>query len=341
MDLIIKPTQRCNFSCTFCSSTEIAKSNKPVDDLELERVGQFLDRYPDTRTIIVNGGDPLMMKPDYYWEMLQMLEDRGMTECVVSFTTNLWDYFLHPKKWRELFNHPQLQVGTSFHYGESRQIAPGQVFTEEKFLKVMEMFHADFNYYPSFISVITEENRHLALNNVRLAKFLGTECKMNYAMASGREGKPFPMGDMYKIYMEVYDAGLAEWEYNTKQMLDRLHLRETTTCPQNRRCDEGIRNLQPKSDTGFEYSSCGSLADDQEFPIDFDKEMAGEFFTPLQDTFEIQYQKEECLSCPNFNICNGCYKTVKDLKESGLVEHSCKLMKEFRVWARENDLTKN
>lgn len=341
MDLIIKPTQRCNFSCTFCSSTEIAKSNKPVDDLELNKIEQFLDRYPHTETIIVNGGDPLMMKPDYYWKIIDMLDQKGMDQCTLSFTTNLWDYYLHPKKWRELFSHPRMQIGTSFHYGDSRQIRPGQVFTEEKFLKVMDMFHEDFGYYPDFIAVITEENKHLALNNVRLAKFLGNECKMNYAMASGREGKPFTIGDMYEIYMEVYDEGLGDHEYNTKQMLQRLANRDTTTCPQNRRCDEGIRNLQPKSETGFEYSSCGSLADDQEFPIDFDKEMNGEFFTPLQDTYEIQYQKEECLSCPNFHICNGCYKTVKDLKEHNLVERSCKKMKKFREWARKRGLTTN
>ena len=72
--------------------------------------------------------------------------------------------------------------------------------------------------------------------------------------------------------------------------------------------------------------------------IDFEKEMAGGFETPLQSAFELQYQKEECLSCPNFHICNGCYKTVKDLKKSNQVEHSCKQMKSFRQRAKENAL---
>jgi sulfatase maturation enzyme AslB (radical SAM superfamily) len=339
MDLIIKPTQRCNFSCTFCSSTEIAKSNKPIHDLDIVKVERFLDRFPNTQTIIVNGGDPLMVDPDYYWQIIDMLEKRGMTNCTISFTTNLWDWWLHPTKWDELFRHPQVQICTSFHYGDSRQIRPGQILTEEIFLQLITKFKQDFGYYPSYIAVITEENKHLAINNVRLAKWLGIQCKINYAMASGREGKPFPLGDIYKIYMDIYEEGLAPWEHSTTQMLARLKYLDTTTCPQNRKCDEGIRNLQPVAEDGYEYGSCGSLGDDREFPIDFEKEMAGEFFTPLQDTWELQFQKEDCLSCPNFNICNGCYKTVKDLKEAGLVEHSCKLMKEFRQRARDNGIT--
>lgn len=338
MDLIIKPTQRCNFSCTFCSSTEIAKSNKPIHDLDLNKIERFLDRFPDTQTIIVNGGDPLMMKPEYYWSIIEMLEKRRMTDCIISFTTNLWDYHLHPSKWIPLFKHPQMQVATSFQYGGGRDIRPGVPFTEKDFLEIVDKFKKDIGYYPGFIAVITNENKHLAIDNVRLAKWLGVECKLNYAVASGREGVCFPIGDMYQIYMDIYEAGLAEWEYSTKQMLAKLKNDQFTTCPLNRKCDEGIRNLQPVSDAGYEYNSCGAFGDDQEYGIDFEKEMAGDFITPLQDAFELQYQKEECLSCPNFHICNGCYKTVKDLKKSNQVEHSCKQMKNFRERAKANEL---
>lgn len=338
MDLILKPTQRCNFSCTFCSSTEIAKSNKPVDDLDLSKVERFLDRFPDTKTIIVNGGDPLMMDPSYYWSIITMLAHRGMNKCIISFTTNLWDYWLHPAKWRELFKHPQIKIATSFHYGDSRQIRPGEVYTEEIFLKVVEKFKSDFGYIPFFISVITNENKHLAIHNVRLAQYLDTQCKMNYAVASGREGTCFPVGEMYNIYMDIYEEGLADWEYSTTQMLLRLKGSENTTCPLNRECDSGIRNLQPASETGYEYNSCGAFGDDQEYPIDFEKEMSGEFFTPLSDDANLSFLKTECLTCPMFSICNGCYKTVRDLKQANLIEYSCSQMKQARERAIKNNL---
>lgn len=330
MDLIVKPTQRCNFACTFCSSTEIAKSNKKVDDLDLEKVLRFLDRYPETSTIIINGGDPLMMTPDYYWKILEHLEAKGMTNCIMSFTSNLWDWWLHPTKWEKLFRHPQVKMTTSFQYGNSRKITEREVFTEEKFLKIAYKFKEDFGYIPDFIVVITNENKHTVLDNVRLAKFLDVECKVNYAMASGREGINFPVGEMYNLYLDIYEEGLAEWEYSTKQMLKKFKGNEFTSCPLNRTCDGGIRNLQPTSETGYDYGSCGAFGDDQEYGIDFEKEMAGEFFTPLRHQKELTYLKEECLSCPMFNVCNGCYKTVRDLKKNNLVEYSCAQMKKAK-----------
>ncbi len=75
MDLIIKPTERCNFKCTFCSSTHITEDKSL--ELDLEYVYTFLKRYPETKTIIVNGGDPLMMDPSYYWKIIEHLETIG------------------------------------------------------------------------------------------------------------------------------------------------------------------------------------------------------------------------------------------------------------------------
>jgi radical SAM protein with 4Fe4S-binding SPASM domain len=138
--------------------------------------------------------------------------------------------------------------------------------------------------------------------------------------------------------MDIYEEGLQDYEYSTKQMLKKLKGSEATSCPLNRSCDGGIRNLQPISETGYEYGSCGAFGDDQEYGIDFNQEMAGEFFTPLRHQRDLAYLKAECLSCPMFNICNGCYKTVNDLKKSNLVEYSCKQMKEVRQRAIKNGL---
>ena len=78
MDLILKPTQRCNFTCSFCSSTDIAKSNNTKDDLALDKVKQFLMRYLNTRNIIINGGDPLVMSPSYYFEVLDFADSKNL-----------------------------------------------------------------------------------------------------------------------------------------------------------------------------------------------------------------------------------------------------------------------
>lgn len=322
MELIIKPTELCNFKCTFCSSVDLTESRSKI--LDLAKIFQFLDRFPLTSTIIVNGGDPLMINPTYYWKIIDYLDQKNM-KTTLAFTTNLWDFYLHPQKWTELFLNTRVGVTTSFNYGDTRKITNNRIYTEEDFWNVSNLFLENIGYRPDFISVINDENESSALDNVRLAKKMGVECKLNYAMASGREGRPFQLSKIYKKYIEVVDAGLVEWEFNTKQMIKRL-TGINTICPQNRNCDEKIRCLQPDGD----YYSCGAFGDDREYPINFNKEMRqADIELPLLNDVEIAMLKQECLVCPMFSICNGCKKTVKDLKQASMVESHCSLMKEL------------
>lgn len=348
MDLIIKPTELCNFKCTFCSSTKIAAHS--AQTLDLERIYQFLKRFPNTSTIIVNGGDPLMVPPQYYWQLIDHL-DKHEYKASISFTSNLWPFLKNPKKWTKLFQHERMGVATSFNYGPGRVKGDLSLFTESDLWEVSNAMLEHVGYRPDFISVVTDENEDLAIKNVELAREMsdgkpayvdedgqkhGVECKLNYAMASGdviidprtghkmgQAGNPYLLSKVYKIYVDIHKAGLTPWEFNTKQMSKRLK-GAPTICPQNRKCDEGIRTLQP----GGDYYSCGAFGDDRDKPIDFQEEVInGKFFTPLQDDIALDSMKHECYSCPMFAICNGCRKTVKDLKDANLVEHHCRTMK--------------
>jgi radical SAM protein with 4Fe4S-binding SPASM domain len=344
MDLIIKPTEKCNFKCTFCSSTNITEDK--TAELDVEKIFEFLKRYPETQTIIVNGGDPLMMPPEYYWKIIKHLDDIK-SSASISFTSNLWPFYKNPKKWKDLFNHPRMGVTTSFQYGGGRLKGDLSEFTEEDFWKVSDAMLKYCGYRPDFISVITEENAHRAIDNVLLAKEMNVECKLNYAFSSGppvkfkgipmgQEGNPYILSDIYEVYVKIWEMGLTDWEYNTKQMTLRLK-GQTTTCPQNRNCDSGIRVLQPSGD----YYSCGAFGDDREYPISFEEEMKGKKFFPLKNDIEINHLKNDCLTCPMFDICNGCKKTIKDLKTHDLVERHCKKMKQLSVKIlKSNGITK-
>jgi radical SAM protein with 4Fe4S-binding SPASM domain len=138
----------------------------------------------------------------------------------------------------------------------------------------------------------------------------------------GQEGKPYLLSKMYEIYVEIWKRGLWPHEFNTQQMMKRLK-GHPTCCPQNRDCDSSIRTLQPSGD----YYSCGSFGDDRQYPIDFKKEMAGDKIFPLRFQPELQSLKQSCYTCPMFKICNGCKKTIKDIKDYGLVEKHCVKMK--------------
>jgi radical SAM protein with 4Fe4S-binding SPASM domain len=320
MDLIVKPTELCNFKCTFCSSSKITENDNTAQ-LDLLKIFRFLDRYPDTQTIIVNGGDPLMMDPKYYMDIIEFLDRNNYPACI-SLTTNLWPFYKKPEKWLEVFQHPRVGIATSFQYGGGRLKGDFTEFTEEDFWKCSDAVLKYCGYRPGFIAVIVEENEDTVIKTVELAKKMDVVCKVNYAMASGSQSAPYVKGKMYKHYVDIWRAGLADWEHNTQTMMKKLK-GHATICPVNRDCDAGIRTLQPEGD----YYSCGAFGDDMDKAIDFEREMAGEFFTPLREDIHLNNLKESCFTCPMFQICNGCRKTVKDLKEHNLVEEHCLSMK--------------
>lgn len=331
MDLIIKPTEKCNFKCTFCSSTHITDDKSA--ELDLQYVFDFLKRFPETRTIIVNGGDPLMMPVNYYWKIIEWLDANNYENTTISITSNLWPFYKNPNKWKDLFNNRRVGVTTSFQYGGGRLKGDLSEFTEEDFWKVSDTMLEHCGYRPGFISVITKENEHLAYKNVQLAMRMDVECKLNYAMSSGpptkfkgiimgQEGQPYLLADIYEIYIDIWKRKLHHWEFNTKQMMKRLR-GKATCCPQNRECDSGIRTLQPSGD----YYSCGAFGDDRLYPIDFKSEMSGAKVFPIKHVMELQTMTDDCYTCPMFEICNGCKKTIKDHKDYGLTEVHCKKMK--------------
>jgi len=154
------------------------------------KIFQFLDRYPETQTIIVNGGDPLMMDPKYYWEIIKYLDDKNLP-ATISLTTNLWPFYKNPNKWIPLFKNPRVGVATSFQYGDGRLKGDYSVFTEQDFTMCSDYMLYYIGYRPSFIAVITEENEWSVLQTVELAKSMKVVCKVNYAMASGEQSHAY------------------------------------------------------------------------------------------------------------------------------------------------------
>lgn len=85
MELIIKPTSRCNFNCNFCSAGLLKIKTITRVPSELKQV--LFTIKPNN--LIITGGDPLMMPPSYYEELLTL------GDWNISFTTNLKDFYLN------------------------------------------------------------------------------------------------------------------------------------------------------------------------------------------------------------------------------------------------------
>lgn len=321
MDLIIKPTQACNFTCSFCSSSNI---DTACTTLALENLFAFLDRNP-VETIIVNGGDPLMMPPSYYEKILQYLEEHQQ-KTSLSFTTNLWDFYQHPEKWETLFKQPNVYVTTSFQYGGERKLRNGRPLDESLFCNIMDYFNGKIGYMPMFISVITEKNENDVLRTVDLAKTLDTTCKINPAMQSGRSKTFYPLYKAIGHYLDIIDAGLGMYEHNASVLANVMHGRHTI-CPMNRDCYRTIRCMGPHG----ELYTCGAIHDNHVVREEEGKKTYDLAFYPQREIRkDYSVLKPECFGCDLFKLCNGCYKTIMDIRDSGSVEEHCAGMQELK-----------
>lgn len=321
MDLIVKPTQRCNFKCDFCSSNKIDSSGNAT--LPLESIFSLLENNK-IDTIIINGGDPLMMPPKYYWNLIKYLDEHDM-DTSISFTSNLWDFYLQPEKWEKLFKHKRVGVTTSFQYGNERKLANGTVFNENLFRAVIEVFKERIGYVPMFIGVITENNEDKVLDTVRLAKNLGTACKLNPAVKSGRCKKNYPLWKAYQKYLEIIEAGLTQYEHNASALKDIINGNHNT-CPYNRNCWRSIRSISPN---GLIHS-CGCFNDDHIINTELgDKTYCLSEYEDKDLLKDFKSLKEECFTCDLFSLCNSCFKQIHDIKQDHMEEDHCVHMKQI------------
>lgn len=320
IDLIIKPTQACNFACEFCSSNNISNNNKilSLDFLCDYILNNNIDR------IIVNGGDPLMVSPLYYSTLLAFIDNHHLNTRL-SFTSNLWDFYNNPEKWKDIFRHPKVGVCTSFQYGNERKLRNGTVYTEDLFIAVFNKFKNLIGYNLMFISVINKNNEHLALKHVELAKKLDTECKLNPALASGRTSEPYPLYRIYQIYVDIIKKGLSPWEFNSKEII-KLYNNQPTCCPYNRNCYNSIRCIDPD----MNIHTCGAFNDNHYINLANNKKTYElSKFNKIEISKDNFYIKKECLSCNLFKFCNSCYKNIADIKEFNLTDKHCINMKKL------------
>lgn len=272
-----------------------------------------------------------MMRPDYYWEILALIE-KYAPDASLSLTTNLWPFYKNPERYVELFRDDRVGITTSFQYGNQRLKDDLTPYTEEEFWNVSNLFLEKIGYRPEFISVITNKNRDTSIKTVELAKRMNVVCKVNYANGSGdfkyfkgvrigNKDNAYLLSDIYRDYIAIYEAGLHPWEYNTKQLINTLKHMDTT-CPLSRNCDRGIRVLQPNGD----YYSCGSFGDDKLYPINFEEDSAVKPLTPL-NVPELLSMHDGCFSCESFALCNGCKRSIHDTKKDMRVDEHCSGMK--------------
>ena len=299
MELIIKPTSACNFKCTFCSAANLKIEHSPskVPDQLKELICNL-----KPNNIIFTGGEPTMCSPEYYNEIM------SFTDCKISFTSNLKNFYLDPDTWTPLFKNPRVGVATSFQYGTGRLWDINTIYNEKMFRNVQNLFYERIGYTPSFITVITDDNANRYFDHILLAKELDTICRLNSANRMGRQGSYFPRYKIFRMWIDIIDRGYEKYEVNCSE-------RHTGRCPLNSNgtCESCIRAVYVTPRGELIYSNCEDKLNRNEkevIPLDI-KPMA----TSISVIRPNEVISKKCYSCDLFWICNGCTTNRIDAKE--------------------------
>lgn len=305
MELIIKPTGRCNFNCTFCSANllDIKHSERVSDELK-----QIISTLKPS-CLIFTGGEPLLVNRQYYDEIL------ALGDYSISFTSNLKDFYNNPDKWTDLFKNKRVGVCTSFQYGTERRWDKDTPYTEEMFRRVMKVFNDKVGYVPSFISLVSEENEDRALDHIYLAKELGTKCKINAVKQMGLSQTTYPLYKMIDIWLKIQELGLEEyWDHDIQFNKGGCDFNT------NRMCESSIRTFWLDNQGNIKYSNCENRASNLEF-INLENKCPELKSVPLSMNNLIT---KKCLFCPLCGLCNSCKATLPLNKKD---PNFCKEMK--------------
>lgn len=292
MQLIVKPTGRCNFNCTFCSAGLLKIKHSEKVPEELKKVLNTIQ----PENIIFTGGDPLCVNPTYYEEIL------NLGNWTISLTTNLKDFYLNPNKWLHILTNPRVDVCTSFQFGEERKWDKNTVYTLSMFKKVVSLFKEKIGYIPPFIALVNNENENQAINHILLAKELGTKCKLNPTLPLGKAKDFYPLYKMIDIWLKIKELNLENY-----QDVEIPFYKGGCGTNTSLLCDTTIRSFWIDSEEKVVYSKCEDCAVNKYY-IPIDKEKVIPKQTPLNMLTNVN---KNCAYCELCNLCNGCNSIKK------------------------------
>ena len=287
MELIIKPTGRCNFACTFCSANPLKIAHPQSVPDPIKNIINILK----PNGIVCTGGEPLLVPKEYYEELLTL------GDFTLGFTSNLKAFYENPEYWTPLLTNPRVSIGTSFQYGTKRRWDANTVYTEEKFIEVQEVVKKYLGHTVPFIAIIDEENEQYALDHLRLAKRLDTQCKLNPMRSMGLSHNNYPYYKMIDIWKKAKEEGL--WDY-----IDCEIQNYKGGCGWNTSlyCESTIRACYVDENGQFHFSNCEDyLSCGGEIPVDKESPKPKEENISVFDAIN-----NNCLSCDLYRLCNGC-----------------------------------
>lgn len=322
MFLILKITSLCNFKCDYCSASCLSKGANPY--ITFDDFKQLMETY-DVDGISIVGGDPLCAPPSLYLQMLDYIDTyHAHRNTKIAMTSNLWDFHIHPEKWKEVFQNPRIRITTSFQ-STGRIKGNGELYTEREFIDV---YHHVLSYLPHqtyipFISTLTKELLHEYPHMVELAEQLKTTVRINPVLQAGESSEFLLFSDIFHWYLWSMENHKLEYDIAARDIYS-MAKDVDSGCPYSRNCYTDTRSISPD---GKIHPCC--VLNDTHMTHVLRNEKTYELHEYPEDEIRKDYPSifPRCFVCPSFNFCNACFYRIKEIKDAHKEEEFCAGMK--------------
>lgn len=357
--VIAKPTRVCNADCTYCSSPpleEMGESWEP--EWNLEKFKFYFDKvYPymgDQSYWIWHGGEPMLMKPDFYLKAYDYVEEKVKKEgrrVYFSMQSNLLGY---NDKWKHVFNKVfKGALSTSFDPDEKQRTIKGNPEVYSKVFKRSFEKILNDGFRPAVIGVYDEEKAPLMHTMYDWSLSMGDKAfplRFNYCHPTGRlkeDGEAIKPETYGKALISIYDRWIKDvpaFEVTPlNQMLLKLLGQDGEGhCPWTKSCGGKFLGIEPAGDV----YNCTDFADmGGDFCFGNLNTNSMEEILNSQPSIAITRRSFQvpisCQECEHFDACEGGCARDAALYEHGLYGkfHYCKSWKMVFARIKESIIT--
>lgn len=337
---IIKPTHACNFSCTYCYMDESAEKGF-LSDETLENIIEQVTYVNKLRNsdpkFIWHGGEPLLMKKDFYEKLLEFQRKHNHNELdLFRLTLDNETYLLISDKVRSARNSVQsngsLITDEIAAYFKEKSISIGLSLDGPGEINDLTRQYSDGKgSYDSVISglrlckekqigggIITVLNKNNIDKMDELYDFYkenNLSPKINPLIKSGNAEKNYEdLGITPKEYGQALITLFDKWYYDkdTKisidpldEMIGNIYSKDTKSCNFSNNCQESFVSIGPQGD----IYPCGRFDGIQEFKLgNINKDSLNEILdSDLRKSLLSRNHLDiaGCAKCEYGDICHG------------------------------------
>ncbi len=342
LTVIARPTLNCNATCDYCNAAICSQRRWNIDDFKniIDQLCQSRIYQQRLVSWIWHGGEPMLLKPDFYLEAYHYVKTRGYP-VKFSMQSNL---LLYAPRWHEVIKTVLGgAIGTSYDFGGTRNIHGNAAIYTKVFMKKLRQLYAD-GFVTGIVSVLTNDNISEALHLYELSRTFekeygqGFDLKYNYVYQEGRAKEKGIHGldkISYKNFLlDLVDTLQADQPGFSVNPIDHFvhNLKQTglAGCPFKNNCSAGMLSID---EDGHVYT-CSSFANTQSRTYQYGNIFKNKMYCAnhqIQDTQQHNFfdllscsaayqamQKRkinlhsDCVRCPHFKECQGgCdYQTV-------------------------------